>query len=196
MNENDIYIRVANLSDAEVLRNIYAPYVEETAITFEYEVPTIEEFTRRVKKVLERYPYLVAVSENEIVGYAYASPLKERKAYDWAVELSIYVKQDCRGKGVGRKLYNKLEETLKQQNILNLYACIAYPGEENTHLTDDSVKFHEHMGYKIIGQFSKCGYKFQQWYDMIWMEKHIGEHMKEQKEVRTFSQIYNRNLVQ
>ena len=129
MNENDIYIRVANLSDAEVLRNIYAPYVEETAITFEYEVPTIEEFTRRVKKVLERYPYLVAVSENEIVGYAYASPLKERKAYDWAVELSIYVKQDCRGKGVGRKLYNKLEEILKQQNILNLYACIAYPND-------------------------------------------------------------------
>ena len=76
---------MANLSDAEVLRNIYAPYVEETAITFEYEVPTIEEFTRRVKKVLERYPYLVAVSENEIVGYAYASPLKERKAYDFDV---------------------------------------------------------------------------------------------------------------
>ena len=131
---------------------------------------------------------------DEIVGYAYAGPFKERKAYDWAVELSVYVKEDCRGRGVGKKLYHTLEEILRQQNILNLNACIAYPREDNTHLTDDSVRFHEHMGYKIIGRFSKCGYKFREWYDMVWMEKHIGEHMEEQAEIRPFSEIYG-NLV-
>ena len=89
-------IRIASLDDAEELLKIYAPYVEKTAITFEYEVPTLEEFKNRMTRVLERYPYLVAEKEGELLGYAYVSPFKERPAYNWAVETSIYVKEGCR----------------------------------------------------------------------------------------------------
>lgn len=165
----DISVRNAKLADAEELLNIYAPYVRETAITFEYTVPTIEEFRERMKKTLKKYPYLVAVQEAEILGYVYASAFKDRAAYDWAVETTIYVKQDRRQSGVGKKLYQALEDVLKRQNIVNLYACIAYPNP-------GSIGFHEYLGYQTIGHFSKCGYKFETWYDMIWMEKIIGEH--------------------
>ena len=98
-------IRLANPSDAETLLAIYAPYVENTAITFEYEVPTIEDFANRIEKTLEKYPYLVAEEDSLILGYAYASTYYARAAYDWAVELSVYVSQDARGKGVGSRLY-------------------------------------------------------------------------------------------
>ncbi|WP_373482979.1 N-acetyltransferase family protein [Acetobacterium sp.] len=165
----DITIRIAKAADIEAILGIYAPYVRETAITFEYTVPTIEEFRERMRKTLTKYPYLVAVQEAELLGYAYASEFKNRAAYDWAVETTIYVKSDSRNSGVGKKLYQALEEVLKQQNICNLYACIAYPNP-------GSIGFHEHLGYQTIGHFSKCGYKFDTWYDMIWMEKMIAEH--------------------
>ena len=167
--QSDITIRIARESDKEELLAIYAPYVSETAITFEYTVPTIEEFRDRIRKTLAKYPYLVAVQDAEILGYAYASEFKNRAAYDWAVETTIYVKQDSRKSGVGKKLYQALEEVLKQQHICNLYACIAYPNP-------GSIGFHERLGYQTIGHFSKCGYKFETWYDMIWMEKMIAEH--------------------
>ena len=167
--QSDITIRIARESDKEELLAIYAPYVSETAITFEYTVPTLEEFRERMTKTLMKYPYRVAVQETEILGYAYASEFKNRAAYDWAVETTIYVKQDSRKSGVGKKLYQALEEVLKQQHICNLYACIAYPNP-------GSIGFHEHLGYQTIGHFSKCGYKFETWYDMIWMEKMIAEH--------------------
>lgn len=165
----DISIRWAKASDAAQLLDIYAPYVKDTAITFEYMVPTMEEFSERMRKTLTKYPYLVAVQEEQILGYAYASEFKSRAAYDWAVETTIYVKQETRKSGVGKKLYLDLEGVLKRQNICNLYACIAYPNP-------GSIGFHEHLGYQTIGHFSKCGYKFETWYDMIWMEKMIGEH--------------------
>ena len=165
----DITIRAAKAADIEEILAIYAPYVRETAITFEYTVPTLEEFRERMTKTLMKYPYLVAVQETEILGYAYASEFKNRAAYDWAVETTIYVKQDSRKSGVGKKLYQALEEVLKQQHICNLYACIAYPNP-------GSIGFHERLGYQTIGHFSKCGYKFETWYDMIWMEKMIAEH--------------------
>lgn len=95
-------IRLAKPSDARSLLDIYAPYIEDTAITFEYEVPTIEDFANRIEKTLEKYPYLVAEEDGLILGYAYASTYYARAAYDWAVELSVYVSQDARGIGVGR----------------------------------------------------------------------------------------------
>lgn len=170
----DITIRMAIESDTEKILDIYAPYVRDTAITFEYTVPSVAEFRKRMKKTLGKYPYLVAVQKEEILGYAYASEFKSRAAYDWAVETTIYVKQETRKNGVGKKLYLALEEILKRQNISNLYACIAYPNP-------GSIGFHEHLGYQTIGHFSKCGYKLETWYDMIWMEKMIGEHANNPK---------------
>ena len=182
----DIKIRVAMEADAGELLKIYEPYVRNTAITFEYEVPEVEEFAGRIRKTLRRYPYLVAVDGKEIVGYAYASPFHERKAYDWAVEVSVYVKREKRRMGIGRILYKKLEQELKKMNIVNVNACIAYPSSEDEYLTDDSVRFHESMGYRMVGRFYQCGYKFHRWYDMVWMEKHIGEHLENQPEVAAF----------
>lgn len=181
-----IQIRIVTSSDAEELLGIYAPYVRNTAITFEYEVPTVEEFTQRILKVLKRYPYLAAEIEGKIVGYAYAGTFHEREAYNWAVETSIYVAQDKKGLGIGKKLYEELERRLSLQNILNLNACIACTDNEDKHLTNASVSFHEHMGYRMVGEFRQCGYKFGRWYNMVWMEKHIGEHEQLPGKVKWF----------
>ena len=186
---NELSITVAKVEDAEELLQIYAPYVEKTAITFEYEVPTVQEFQRRIETILKKYPYLVAKRGNEIVGYAYASAFHPRKAYEWSVETSIYVKENQRKNGVGKCLYEALEKVLKAQNILNLNACIAYPEVEDSYLTKNSVYFHQHLGYQMVGEFHSCGYKFGNWYNMVWMEKMIGEHHKNPKKVIWFSEL-------
>lgn len=176
-----ITIRMANPADAQALLNIYAPYVINTAITFEYDVPSVEEFASRIAHSLEKYPYLIAEEGGNILGYAYASSFHDRPAYDWAVETSIYVDQNIKHRGIGRKLHDALESTLREQGILNMNACIAYPPEEDEHLDKNSVEFHAHMGYRLVGEFYKCGYKFNRWYNMVWMEKLIGEHLSDQK---------------
>ncbi|MBQ9564739.1 MAG: N-acetyltransferase [Synergistaceae bacterium] len=173
-----VEIRSAAIEDAEALLGIYAPYVMETAITFEYDVPSVAEFRERIASVLRRYPYLVAVTDNTILGYAYAGAFVGRKAYEWSAELSVYVDRERRKSGIGGKLYRALEAALKDMGILNLYACIGYPEREDEYLTRNSVHFHEHLGFKLVGHFHQCGYKFNRWYDMVWMEKIIEEHGK------------------
>ena len=186
---NNIKIRVATSEDVAALLKIYAPYVQKTAITFDYEVPTLEEFTEKIEKILRKYPVLVAETEKGIVGYAYADAFKNKAAYDWAVETTIYVDTDCKKMGIGRLLYDELERLLKAQNIVNLNACIAYPEEEDEYLTKDSVRFHEKLGYRMVGEFRQCGYKFNRWYHMVWMEKHIGLHTTPQPEVIFFENM-------
>ncbi len=183
------FIRVATIADAPMLLEIYAPYVKNTAITFEYDVPSEEEFKRRIEHILRKYPYLVAESNGEIVGYAYAGPFHERPAYEWAVETSIYVRQDKKHLGIGKQLYGELEKFLKLQNILNLNACIAYPEIEDEYLTKNSVQFHRHLGYETVGEFHKCGFKFNRWYNVVWMEKQIGEHSEQPLPVKSFAEI-------
>lgn len=182
-------IRIATKQDARELLEIYAPYVEKTAITFEYTVPTVQEFENRISRILEKYPYIVAEKNGRIVGYAYADAFKSRAAYDWAVETTIYVREDQQKTGIGRELYEALEKILSMQNILNLNACIAYPEAEDKYLTQNSVQFHKHFGYRLVGEFYKCGYKFDRWYNMVWMEKHIGEHKTPPAAVKTFDEI-------
>jgi len=169
-------IRAARPEDAAALLGIYAPYVEKTAITFEYEVPTEEEFRQRIATISRGYPYLIAEEDGHVVGYAYASAFKERAAYQWAVETSIYVEEQAKRKGIGRQLHDALEEALKARGILNMNACISYIEPEDEYLTLDSVRFHERMGYQEVAHFHLCGRKFGRWYDMVWMEKLIGEH--------------------
>ena len=186
---DSVSIRAAVPEDAAALLAIYAPYVEHTAITFEYDVPSLSEFRGRIEKTLTRYPYLVAEIDGKPVGYAYAGPLKDRRAYDYCVELSIYVDETCRKHGVGRLLYDGLENCLGEMGITNLYACIGYPDIEDEYLTKNSVGFHEHMGYEIIGSFRKCGYKFKRSYSMVWMEKIIGDHLEDQPAMRPFPEV-------
>lgn len=175
-------IRIAQLNDAKQLVDIYRYYVDKTDITFEYEVPTVEEFTERIRKTLAKYPYIVAEDGGEIIGYAYAGAFKSRRAYDWSVETSIYVRYGKDGYGVGTMLYNELEKYLKLQNIINVNACITYPNE-------NSEEFHKKFGYKTVAHFTKCGYKFGEWKDMIWMEKFIGEHEDKPKDIIPFSNL-------
>lgn len=157
-------IRTATVEDASAILEIYAPYVQETAITFEYEVPSLEEFRQRIAHTLKKYPYLVAEEEGRILGYAYASAFKTRAAYSWSVETSIYVEWNSRGKHVGQALYAALEDLLRRQNVCNLCACIAYPNPV-------SEAFHRAWGYETIAHFHHSGYKSGEWWDMIWMEK-------------------------
>lgn len=129
-------IRLATPQDAEELLEIYRYYVEHTAITFEYETPSITEFRQRIKQTLKRYPYLAAVDgHGKIVGYAYASSFKNRAAYDWSVETTIYVDKDVKRQGIGKKLYEALEEILRKQHVINLDACITDPEIEDEYVT-------------------------------------------------------------
>lgn len=180
-------IRVAREQDAEALRQIYGYYVENTAVSFEYETPTEEDFRERIRTVLLTHPYLVYEEDGVLLGYAYAHPLITRAACDWSVEVSIYLHKDARGKGIGRALYEALERALKAQNIVNLEVSIAATEREDGHLTRDSLYFHEKMGYRTVGKFTNCGYKFGKWYDLIWMEKTIGTHETKMPAMRPFS---------
>jgi phosphinothricin acetyltransferase len=168
-------IRSAQAGDAGHLLEIYGHYVRNTAISFEYVVPSADEFSARIENTLRRYPYLVLEKDGEIQGYTYAGVFKGRAAYDYSCEVSIYLSHDVRGQGYGRLLYEALQEKLKVQGIRNLYACIASPVIEDEYLTRNSEQFHQHMGYQRVGEFHKCAYKFNRWYNMIWMEKIIGE---------------------
>lgn len=167
-------IRVASPKDAERLLEIYRPYVERTAVSFEYDVPTREEFEDRIASTLGRYPYLIAEEGERILGYAYAGTFKGRRAYDHGVELSVYVDWNCRRGGVGGQLYDALEGILAKQNVYALYACIACTGREgDPYLSPDSLRFHEQRGFRYVGKFEGCGYKFNRWFDMVWMEKRL-----------------------
>lgn len=185
----DVRLRIASPEDAEELLNIYAPYVESTAISFEDEVPSVPEFRDRIRRVLERYPYLEAVQNGEVLGYAYTHPFIGRAAYDWSAETTIYLKQGKTGKGVGRLLYEALEEISRAQNITNLNACIGLPERDDEYLNGNSVQFHAHMGYSMVGKFHNSGYKFGRWYHMVWMEKLIGEHKEKHPPVIPFPEL-------
>lgn len=173
----DLSIRQAKPEDAESLLNIYSYYVSDTAVSFEYEVPTVSEFRGRIENTLLKYPYIVLEDGGEAVGYAYAGTFKNRAAYDKSCEISIYVSKTKKRRGYGKKLYLALEKELKMRGITNVYACIATPAAEDEYLTRDSELFHSRMGFVRVGEFHKCGYKFGRFYNMIWMEKIIGEHV-------------------
>ena len=167
-------IEDVNVKDAKRLLEIYGPYVENTAISFEYEVPSIEEFENRIINITKKYPYIKIIDdENKIVGYAYASSFKSREAYKYDAEVSIYLDKGQRGKGYGKTLYSELEKRLKQMGIINVYACITMPMQESKYSSKASYHFHLRCGFKLVGTFKHCGYKFDEWFDMIWMAKEI-----------------------
>ena len=187
--ETNITVRNAKLSDAPRILEIYTYYVENTVITFEYDVPSLEEFENRMRDIMKKYPYLVIERDGKIEGYAYAHAFVGRAAYDWSSELTIYLDPNARKGGLGRRLYEELADRLKKMGILNLYACIGYPrGGDDEYLSTNSADFHAHLGFEKIGTFTACGYKFGRWYDMIWMEKMLGEHTESPASVIPFSE--------
>ena len=178
-----IIIDSVSPADAGALLDIYSHYVQNTAISFEYEPPSLEEFEQRIEHVLDSFPYLAARRGDEILGYAYAKAFHERKAYSWVVEVSIYVSRDAHGLGLGRRLYEELEALLKKQGVIHLVACVADPEQEDEYLSHNSRNFHEHMGFKLFGEFKHCGYKFDRWYNMLWLSKQINDFTEPQPDV-------------
>lgn len=159
-------IRNAVESDVPAMLAIYAPYVENTTYTFEYTIPTEEEFLARFREITIQFPWLVWEEDGLVLGYAYGSLPFARAAYAWAGEVSIYLTAEARGQGIGRKLYTALEKLMEYQGYRILYAIIT---EEN-HI---SLAFHKALGYREAGVFSRCGLKFNRWLSVVWMEKHL-----------------------
>lgn len=170
-------IRPVTLGDAATLAEIYAPYVLETDVTFDTEAPTAEWFEEKIRNITPFYPFIVAEDGGGLLGYAYAHEFRPRAAFVWSAETTVYVRRECRGRGVGKALCQRLEEILKAQGIINLYACI-------TDTNPDSIAFHERLGYKFTGRFENCGYKLGRWLGVVWLGKTLGEHADPPAEVR------------
>ena len=184
-----ITLRFATPSDAEALVAIYAPYILNTAITYEYEIPSTEEFARRIETYSAKYPYLVAEMNGIPVGYAYACPLGSRPAFDWSVETAIYIREDCKGMGIGQLLYEKLEAILKIMGIRTMTAAVASVDHEDPYLTNASIAFHLRMGFTPVGTFRNAGCKFGRWYDLTWLEKAIGTYDTQPPHPRTVHEV-------
>ena len=173
LNTGDLKIRDAQLEDAERLLEIYSYYVLNTAVSFEYDVPSLEEFKERIKNTKKKYPYLVCEKAGKIIGYVYASAYSSRESYSWTVSTSIYVDKNYRRLGVGSLLYKELELRLKEIGIINLLAGTAFTEKEDEYLTQDSPKFHLSQGYCEVAHMKGVGKKFERWYDLKWFQKKI-----------------------
>lgn len=187
---NRINIRLAQIDDAQKLLEIYSYYVKNTALTFEYSVPSLAEFKERIENTLKKFPYLVAELDNEIVGYAYASCFHIRSAYAWNAEMSIYLNHEKRRLGIGKQMYMLLEKILKEQGFVKTIALITFPSDEYSDF--NSMQFHEKMGYKLSGKLEYCGYKFNRWYTTLYMDKIINFPKDKIQPVVSFDNIKNR----
>ena len=168
-----VRIREVQISDAPRLAEIYSYYVKNTAVSFEYEAPTAEEFEKRIKNTTEKYPYLICVDDGKVVGYAYAGAYSTRQAYDWTATTSIYVDKEYRRKGIGTLLYDELEKRLKEQGIVSLLAGVASCEIEDEYLKHESSKFHMSKGYTQVAHMKAVGKKFDRWYDLLWYQKRL-----------------------
>ena len=172
-------IRLATAADVPAMLEIYRPYVENTTITFEYETPSLQAFAARFAAITAAYPWLVAQQDGVVVGYAYASRAKERAAYQWDADMSIYLAPAAQGQGVGRALYERLEAELRPLGYCTLYAVIT---GENT----GSVAFHKAMGYTHRATLPQSGFKHGRWLDVVWYEKSLCEKTPNPAPVRPF----------
>ena len=159
-------IRIATQQDVPQLLAVYAPYVTDTTITFEYEPPTPAEFTERFLGITAQFPWLVWEEDGVILGYAYAAAPFVRAAYRWCAEPSIYLAPEAQGRGIGRALYAALEKILQKQGYRVLYALITTENE-------GSLRFHERLGYRHLADFTRCAYKHGKELGVTWMEKRL-----------------------
>lgn len=180
-------LRIADINDAEQIAEIYAPYVLNTNISFETVVPSTEEMQRRIVSVLAINPWIVMEEDGYILGYAYVSKHRERAAYRWAVDISIYVRQDCRSRGIGKALYTALISLLGLQGYYNVYAGICLPN-------DASVGIHESFGFVKMAHYTKVGYKSGQWHDTGWWELSLKEHDAEPGEPIPLNKLSDKEI--
>lgn len=182
-----ICVRAATPQDAEQLLEIYTPFVisedcSVSNVSFELAAPSLAEFRQRIVDISNKYPYLVGEKDGQILGYVYCHPYRERLAYQWSVEVTIYLAPAGQGKGLGRVLYEAMEEILRLQGITMLYSCITLGNEH-------SIKMHEALGYRLIGTFSKSGYKNGQWLDTVWLEKQLQPCPKQPDNIKSWREL-------
>ena len=182
--KGSIVIRSANQQDTEKMLEIYAPYILNSTVSFETEVPTREEFQHRVSHYQEKLPCLVCYIDNKLAGYAYAADHRLRQAYEVTKELSVYVHIDFRQCGVATALYTSLMEILKAQGVSNVLAGITLPNSV-------SVSFHESMGFKPVGVYHNVGYKFGRYQDTGWWELMLGANNNNPLELVKINDIIN-----
>lgn len=167
-------IRDARRSDVPAMLAIYAPFVEHTAVSFEYDVPTEAEFARRLEEHQAAFPWLVCEENGRVMGYAYAGRAFERAAYGWNAEISCYLAPELRGRGVGRRLYACIEEILTRLGYYKLFAVV-------TSANAPSVAFHRALGFRDAACFRNVGYKQGGWYDVLWLEKTLCDRPEPQR---------------
>lgn len=165
---NSFRIAFADESDATQMLEIYAPYVIETSVTFEYEPPSPGEFARRIQAVRKFHPWIKCEDQGRVFGYGYAHYHHERKAYQWNAELSVYLRQDMTGGGLGRAIYHALIELSRLQGFYNLYGILGLPNEA-------SERFHRAFGFERIAVFKNDGYKLGEWHDVVWYGRCLRE---------------------
>lgn len=188
---SELLLRVTRPGDAAAIQRIYRYYVEKTAITCEVVAPSVTEIQQRIVKTLQKYPYIVAELDKQVVGFAYVGPANPRAAYQWSVETSIYLDHNCRGQHVGSRLYDLLEKLCQALGVVNMLAHITYPreGKEDQYLTLTSPRFHQARGYQQVAHFHQDVYKFDRWYDTLWMQKVIAKHAAAPAPIKNFNDI-------
>lgn len=155
-------------ADAAAVQAIYAPFVSDSATSFETVVPDVVETRRRIEAQRERYPWLVFEADRMVVAYAYASAHRTRQAYQWSVDVSVYVDRGFHRRGMGRALYLALFDLLRRQRFVNAYAGITLPNPSN-------VGLHASLGFEPIGVYRRVGFKFDRWHDVAWPHLRLGE---------------------
>jgi L-amino acid N-acyltransferase YncA len=163
---SDLVIRMATLEDAAAIVSIYEPYILNTSITFEYEPVSVEAFQKRMENVMKQFPWLVCGVDGKVVGYAYCARFKERAAFDWDCECSVYIDEQYHRRGIGTALYHRLFDLVKEQGYYTIYSLITYSHKS-------SVELHKKFGFTEVGVYEKTGYKFNQWWDLLVMEKRL-----------------------
>ena len=185
--EEAVCVRAAAPEDAEQLLEIYTPFVisEDSSlsnVSFELAAPDVEEFRQRIQDISKQFPYLVGEVNGQILGYVYCHPYRERLAYQWAVEVTIYLAPAGQGKGLGRLLYETMEKLLCLQGVTMAYSCITVGN-------DHSIKMHEAVGYRLIGTFTNSGYKNGQWLDTVWLEKQLKPCPKQPDNIKSWREL-------
>jgi L-amino acid N-acyltransferase YncA len=167
---SDYSIRLITEQDAAEVLGIYEPNVRDTVISFEYEIPSLDEYLQRIRTNTMDYPWLLCLEANKIIGFAYGSRHRYRTAYQWSPESTVYLLPEAQGKGIGRLLYEVLFDLLRLQGYFNVYAGVVLPNQK-------SVAFHRALGFDEIGTFKKVGYKLGNWHDTLWFQLHLRDHI-------------------
>jgi L-amino acid N-acyltransferase YncA len=179
---SSVEYRIAAVGDASAIADVYAPYVRDTATSFETEAPDTAELAQRIERIGSQYPWLAASSEGRVIGYAYACENRSRRAYRWSVDTAVYLDVEAQRKGIGRELYRRLFALLRAQGYVNAFAGISLPNTA-------SVGLHESMGFALIGVYRRVGYKLGAWHDVGWWQLVIAEGAENPHEPVRFSDL-------